>query len=60
MGSIVDADVVETVLAAVAEGPTWRAMVSGWWRDGDTVRVVRREPVATASGKVHAFRRLVA
>ena len=58
LGSIVDADVVEVVLAAVAEGPTWRAMVAGWWQDGETVRVVRREPVPTRSGKILAFRRL--
>jgi hypothetical protein len=33
-------------------------MVAGWWEDGEMVRVVRREPVPTRSGKVLAFRRL--
>ena len=40
VGPVAERDVVDTVLAAVAEGPTWRAMVAGWWEDGDTVRVV--------------------
>jgi hypothetical protein len=55
---VVEQDVVDTVLAAVAEGPTWRAMVAGWWDDGDTVRVVRHDPIATRAGKLHAFRRI--
>ncbi len=55
---MVAADVVETVLAAVAEGPTWKAMVAGCWRDGETVVVVRREATVTPSGNIHAFRRI--
>jgi hypothetical protein len=52
----VDADeVVRTVLGVIREGPTWRGMTAGVWRDGGTVRVVRREPHATHAGKVHAF-----
>jgi hypothetical protein len=60
VGPVAERDVVDTVLAAVAEGPTWRAMVAGWWQDGETVRVVRRDPILTQAGKLHAFRRLSA
>jgi hypothetical protein len=60
VGEVVEPDVVQVVLEAVAEGPSWRSMVSGWWADGGTVQVVRREPLATEAGKVHAFRRLSA
>jgi len=58
VGPVAEREVVETVLAAVAEGPTWRAMVAGWWEDGETVRIVRHEPIPTRAGKLHAFRRL--
>ena len=58
VGPVSERDVVDTVLAAVAEGPTWRAMVAGWWDDGETLRVVRRDPILTQAGKLHAFRRL--
>jgi hypothetical protein len=55
VGIVDEDDVVRTVLGVVQEGPTWRGMTAGVWRDGGTVRVVRREPYTTHIGKVHAF-----
>ena len=55
VGAVDEAEVVRTVLGVVGEGPAWRGMTAGVWRDGRTVRVVRREPYTTHVGKVHAF-----
>lgn len=55
VGPVDDAEVVRTVLGVVGEGPAWRGMTAGVWRDGSTLQVVRREPFATHAGKVHAF-----
>jgi hypothetical protein len=46
----------EAILAAAADelrsGPAHHGMMSEVWRDAQTIRVVRREPHATASAKV--------
>jgi hypothetical protein len=47
-----EAEVVQTVLAALSSGPSYRGMMASIWRDAGTLRVVRREPVATESAKV--------
>lgn len=57
VGPVDEADVIRTVLAVVGEGPAWRGMTAGVWRDGGTVRVVRREPRVTHAGKVTPFHR---
>lgn len=55
VGDVDDQAVVGTVLAAVGSGPAWRDMTQEIWRDGATVRVLRRDPYTTHVGKVHAF-----
>ena len=42
-------------LASLGEGPGYRQMMAGIWRDGATLTVERAEPVATPSAKVQAF-----
>jgi hypothetical protein len=55
VGAVDERAVTDLVLEAVGTGPAWRGMTAGVWRDGRTVRVVRREPYTTEVGKVHAF-----
>jgi hypothetical protein len=60
LGAIDEDEVVETVLAALSSGPSYRGMMTSIWRDAGTLRVVRREPLATESAKVlplHVVRR---
>jgi hypothetical protein len=40
------------VLEALAAGAPQNRMMAGIWRDGRTVRVLRRTPYATGAGKV--------
>ena len=43
---------VAVVLEMLGSGPAFKAMMAEVWRDGGTVRVVRRAPEPTASGKI--------
>ena len=45
VGPVAERDVVDTVSRPSPKARTWRAMVAGWWEDGDTVRVVRHDPI---------------
>ncbi len=51
LGELDDAAVVEAVLAHLGELSRNRLMVD-LWREGGTVRVARREPYVSASGKI--------
>jgi len=52
VGPVDDGEVVRTVLEALAAGAPQNRMMAGIWRDGRTVRVLRRTPYATGAGKV--------
>nr|AXL05961.1 hypothetical protein A3J42_08560 [uncultured bacterium] len=52
VGPVADAEVIATVLETLGDGPAFKTMMAEVWRDGETVRVVRREPQPTASGKI--------
>jgi hypothetical protein len=52
VGPVDDAAVVDTFLRAIAPGSGGERMMSLLWRDAALVRVERREPVATTSGKI--------
>jgi hypothetical protein len=52
LGEIDEAAVVETVLSALAAGPSYKGMMAAMWRSGGVVRVVRREPYETVGAKV--------
>ena len=52
LGPVADADVVATVLETLGGGAAFKTMMAEVWRDGGTVRVVRRPPQATPSGKI--------
>ena len=55
VGDVDEAAVLEQSLAALADGPGYRQMMAGIWRDGGTLTVERAEPIATPSAKVPAF-----
>lgn len=52
VGPVDVAAVAETFLQAIAPGSGGERMMSLLWRDAALVRVERREPVATGSGKI--------
>jgi hypothetical protein len=52
VGPVADGEVVATVLETLGSGPAFKAMMAEVWRDGGTVRVARRAPQATPSGKI--------
>jgi hypothetical protein len=52
VGKLDESAVIATVLAALAAGPAYKQMMASVWETGDTLRVVRREPHATATAKV--------
>lgn len=52
VGVIDDAEVVAAAHEALASGPSYREMMTGLLRDGDSLRVVRREPYSTSGGKL--------
>jgi hypothetical protein len=52
VGEVAEGDVVATVLETLGSGPAFKAMMAEVWRDGGTVRVVRRAPEPTPSGKI--------
>jgi hypothetical protein len=47
-----EAAVANTVLEALGSGPGYRDMMATLWRDGDTLRVERREPHETGQAKI--------
>jgi hypothetical protein len=51
LGPLDDAEIVEAVLAHLGRLPRNRLMAEVW-RNGGTLRVVRREPYVTAAGKI--------
>jgi hypothetical protein len=52
VGDVDEDEVVRVVLAALEQGGAGSRLMTGLWRDGGTLRVVRREPIATPPGKV--------
>ncbi|MGE0451380.1 MAG: hypothetical protein AB7Q29_17545 [Vicinamibacterales bacterium] len=52
LGPAADADVQAAVLNALGARDAANRMMSGLWRDGGTLRVVRQEPYATSAGKI--------
>jgi len=60
LGPLDETEVVETVLASLSSGPSYRAMMTSIWRDAGTLHVLRQEPYASESAKVlplHVSRR---
>ncbi len=52
VGDVDNRAVIETVLNTLGAGRGWKRIMADVWRDGDTLRVVRREPYATGAGKI--------
>ena len=52
-GKVDERLVVETVLAFLSSRSSADKMMASHWRQGDTIMVLRREPVATSSAKIH-------
>jgi hypothetical protein len=60
VGELDEAALITTVLTALASGPAYKRMMASVWESGDTLKVVRREPHATATAKIlplHLVRR---
>jgi hypothetical protein len=60
VGDVDERALVAAVLDGVRRGPAYHRMMAGFWRDGETLRVVRREPHSTHSAKIlplHLLRR---
>jgi len=53
LGEVSDQQVVDLVLRELAAGPRYKQMMAGIWEEGGTLEVLRREPYATSSAKVH-------
>lgn len=52
VGEVDESAVVAAVLEGVRAGAAYHRMMAGFWRDGDTLRVERREPHSTQSAKI--------
>jgi hypothetical protein len=52
VGDIDERAVVRAVLQTLGSGPAYRGMMAEIWRDGETVRVERREPHQTVAAKI--------
>jgi hypothetical protein len=52
VGALDDGAVVEAVLRALAAYPQGGALMASQWRQGGTLRVIRREPHVTSSSKI--------
>jgi len=52
VGRIDEDALIETVLRAISRASRSHQMMAAHWRQGHTLRVIRREPLATASGKI--------
>jgi hypothetical protein len=60
VGEVDERALVASVLDGVRRGAAYHRMMAGFWRDGETLRVVRREPHSTHSAKIlplHLLRR---
>jgi hypothetical protein len=60
IGPVDEDAVVEAVLSSLGSGPPYTRMMANVWRGGGTLRVERREPLATGAAKVlplHIVRR---
>ena len=54
-GKIDERLVVETMLTFLSSHSPADKMMAAHWRQGETIKVLRREPVATSSAKVHSL-----
>jgi hypothetical protein len=52
VGELDEAGLITTVLEALASGPAYKQMMASVWQSGNTLKVVRREPHATAHAKI--------
>jgi hypothetical protein len=52
VGAIDEVEVARTVLETLGSGPGYRDMMATLWRDGDTLRIERREPYETGQAKI--------
>jgi hypothetical protein len=60
LGEVDEEKVIATVVTALSSGPAYKRMMASMWQSGDTLKVVRREPHATAHAKIlplHLVRR---
>ena len=55
VGAVDDRAILEQALGGLAEGPGYRQMMAGIWRDGVTLTVERSEPFHTATAKIPAL-----
>ncbi|MGE0450107.1 MAG: hypothetical protein AB7Q29_11060 [Vicinamibacterales bacterium] len=55
VGPVSEPAILETVLATLASFNLGHRMMAGIWRQSHTLRVVRREPYATKTGKIHTL-----
>lgn len=52
VGPVPESEILEFVHEVLGEGGQGRAMMSQWWKEGETLEVKRREPLATSAAKV--------
>jgi phenylacetate-coenzyme A ligase PaaK-like adenylate-forming protein len=52
VGEVDEIEVIDMVLAALAAGPAYKRMMASVWQGGNTLKVVRRNPHATATAKI--------
>jgi hypothetical protein len=52
IGELDETAVARAVLDALASGPSYRNMMATFWREGETLRVERREPHQTGQAKI--------
>lgn len=55
VGAVDDRAILEQALGGLGEGPGYRQMMAGIWRDGVTLTVERSEPFHTAAAKIPAL-----
>jgi hypothetical protein len=55
VGAVDEAALVHLVLDTLGARDTAHRMMTALWRDGGTLRVVRREPYATTTGKLQTL-----
>ena len=53
VGALDETEVTEAFLAAVGAGAGGEWIMARLWRDAGTLRIERREPIATHSAKIH-------
>jgi hypothetical protein len=52
VGPVDERKLIATALEMLSAGPSYRGMMAEIWQTGETLRVLRREPYATASAKI--------